>query len=171
MSTFYIWQCNHQWFLIWIKVSWSSYFNFWTDILMISNTFDLDTSPLFNIWCTCCAVIHWRGGQIFLDKVSVLTWECRTQISTDNKMHSVGPESNMQSSSLNQCTYGCSGSNLVVIGTTWWSDSDCQCLPEAPFLALLWKYDEIHTHLGGYWWLLSERCIWRRRSSMVKSPW
>ena len=25
--------------------------------------------------------------------------------------------------------------------------------------ALFWKDDEIHTHLGGYWWFLSDLCI------------
>ena len=38
----------------------------------------------------------------FLDNVSVLTWELRTNISTDHNIYLTGPESDMQSTAPNQ---------------------------------------------------------------------
>ena len=43
----------------------------------------------------------------------------RTQISTEHKMYLTGPESDMQSTALNQCMADCYGSNLVVLGPIW----------------------------------------------------
>ena len=86
-------------------------------------------------------------------------------------MYLTGTESNMQSTAPNRCMVHCYGSYLVVLGPMWWSDYDCQCLPEVPFIALFLKADEIHTHLGGSWCFLSEHCIWRRRPSILNSSW
>ena len=86
-------------------------------------------------------------------------------------MYLEGPEFDMQSTAPNRCMADFYGWHLVILGPIWWSDSDCWCLPKVPILALFWKADEIHTHIGGYWWLLSEIFIWRRRPSMLKSSW
>ena len=86
-------------------------------------------------------------------------------------MHLIGPKYNMQSLAPNRCTANFYGSHLDVLGTTWWSDSGCFYLPEVPFIDLFWKADDIHNRLGGSWYSLSGTCIWRRRSTMVKSSW
>ena len=52
---------------------------FWTDILVIFNNFDIETSPLFKVWCMFWAVMYWRGGHI----------------SFYHKIHLTGPESDM----------------------------------------------------------------------------
>ena len=86
---------------------------------MVSNTFDLNTSPFFNFSCTCCTFLHWSGRQIFPDNVSKLNGEFRTQMSNEHKIYSTGPESYMQSTAPNQCMSDSDGSNLVVIGPIW----------------------------------------------------
>ena len=60
----------------------------------------------------------------FLDNVSVLTWEFRTQISTEHYMYYTGPKYDMQSTVPNWCMDDCHGSNLVVLGPIWRTDYD-----------------------------------------------